>query len=149
MTIIKDDEEVHVAEPNEQDVQFQWTDPKPTPGKTSYYYVRGEQVPDMEGATAGELVWASPMWIRVEAVGGFRWFDYRSLRLADRVRIAQPINIVPVPVCTLGLRPSCGACRLPLRGALRWVLRTRSGSSDDGQKNQNRDTVLSSFCRSH
>ena len=44
-------------------MHFKWTDPKPTPGKTSYYYVRGEQAPDVEGATAGELVWASPMWI--------------------------------------------------------------------------------------
>ena len=66
VTIIKDDEEVHVAEPNQQDVSFTWTDPKPTPGKVSYYYVRGEQVKDMEGATAGELVWASPMWIKYE-----------------------------------------------------------------------------------
>ncbi len=66
VTIIKDDEEVYVAEPNERDVRFQWTDPNPTTGKTSYYYVRGEQVPDLEGATAGELVWASPMWILVK-----------------------------------------------------------------------------------
>jgi hypothetical protein len=28
-------------------------------GKTSYYYVRGEQA-------NGELVWASPMWIKCE-----------------------------------------------------------------------------------
>lgn len=66
VTIIKDDEEVYVAQPNERDVRFQWTDPKPTPGKTSYYYVRGEQAPDVEDATAGELVWASPMWIQVK-----------------------------------------------------------------------------------
>ncbi len=65
MTIIKDDEEVHIVEPNQNDVHFQWTDPHPTAGKTSYYYVRGEQVPDLEGA-AGELVWASPMWILVK-----------------------------------------------------------------------------------
>ena len=25
--------------------------------------LRGEQVPDMEGVSSGELVWASPMWI--------------------------------------------------------------------------------------
>jgi len=55
VTIIKDDEEGHVSEPNQKDVHFQWTDPNPTVGKTSYYYVRGEQVPDFEGA-AGELV---------------------------------------------------------------------------------------------
>ncbi|HEV2294362.1 MAG TPA: hypothetical protein VGR35_10930, partial [Tepidisphaeraceae bacterium] len=66
VTIIKDDEEVHVAQPNEKDVKFTWTDPNPTPGQTSYYYVRGEQVIDMEGASSGELVWASPMWIKYE-----------------------------------------------------------------------------------
>lgn len=67
VTIIKDDVEVHVSEPNTKDVRFEWTDPDPTPGKTSYYYVRGEQDSDLEGATSGELVWASPMWIKVES----------------------------------------------------------------------------------
>jgi hypothetical protein len=66
VTIIKDDLEVLVSEPNQQNVHFQWTDPNPTIGKTSYYYVRGEQQPDLDGATAGELVWASPMWILVQ-----------------------------------------------------------------------------------
>ncbi len=66
VTIIKDDEEVHVAQPNETDVKFAWTDPNPTPGKTSYYYVRGEQQPDMDGVSSGELVWASPMWIKFD-----------------------------------------------------------------------------------
>jgi len=36
-------------------VDFSWRDNKPS-GKTSYYYVRGEQ-------DNGEIVWASPMWI--------------------------------------------------------------------------------------
>jgi hypothetical protein len=67
VTIIKDDEEVHVVQPNTQDVTFTWTDPKPTAGKTSYYYVRGEQVPDFDGVSSGELVWASPMWIKYDA----------------------------------------------------------------------------------
>jgi hypothetical protein len=66
VTIIKDDEEVHVATPDTKDVTFTWTDPHPTPGKVSYYYVRGEQVVDLEGASSGELVWASPMWITYE-----------------------------------------------------------------------------------
>lgn len=66
VTIIKDDVVVHEATPNARNVEFTWTDPKPTPGKTSYYYVRGEQVPDLQGATSGELVWASPMWIKYE-----------------------------------------------------------------------------------
>ena len=67
VTIIKDDEEVHVEnlKPT-RDASFSWTDPKPTAGKTSYYYVRGEQIPDAEGASSGELVWASPMWIKYE-----------------------------------------------------------------------------------
>jgi hypothetical protein len=69
VTIIKDDEEVHVMTPDKADVTFEWTDPKPEPGKTSYYYVRGEQVVDMEGATSGELVWASPMWIKYQPAG--------------------------------------------------------------------------------
>ena len=57
--IIKDDLEIETLKPNKSDVDFTWTDPKPAAGKTSYYYVRGEQ-------TDGELVWASPMWIKYE-----------------------------------------------------------------------------------
>ncbi len=57
--IIKDNQYVHTVEPGKQEVRFQWTDFQPTPGKTSYYYVRGEQ-------TDGELVWVSPLWIRYE-----------------------------------------------------------------------------------
>ncbi len=56
--IVKDDEYVSVTSPGEQNVAFTWTDPKPSIGKTSYYYVRGEQ-------EDGELVWISPMWITV------------------------------------------------------------------------------------
>ncbi|MBI2948362.1 MAG: hypothetical protein HYY23_12015 [Verrucomicrobia bacterium] len=56
IVIVKNDEYVHTATPNTAKVELTWTDPNPTPGQTSYYYVRGEQ-------TDGELVWASPMWI--------------------------------------------------------------------------------------
>jgi hypothetical protein len=56
VVIVKDDEEIHTIEPKQADVEFTWTDPKPTAGNTSYYYVRGEQAD-------GELVWVSPMWI--------------------------------------------------------------------------------------
>lgn len=56
VTLVKDDEEIHVITPNKADVELTWTDPSPTSGKTSYYYFRGEQ-------TDGELVWVSPMWI--------------------------------------------------------------------------------------
>ena len=54
--VIKDGFYVHSLEPNKQEVRFTWTDFDAKPGKTSYYYVRGEQVD-------GELVWISPMWI--------------------------------------------------------------------------------------
>ena len=56
VTLVKDDEEIHVITPNQAEVELTWTDPKPTAGKTSYYYFRGEQA-------NGELVWVSPMWI--------------------------------------------------------------------------------------
>src|SRR5205085_2935701 len=49
VVIIKDDVEVHRSKPDQQDVKFDWTDPKPQAGKTSYYYVRGMQEPDMKG----------------------------------------------------------------------------------------------------
>lgn len=64
VVIVKNDEEVKVVQPGSARVDFEWTDPSPTSGKASYYYVRGEQVPDAGGGL-GELVWASPMWITV------------------------------------------------------------------------------------
>lgn len=59
ITLVKDDLEIPIDAPQQKEVAFEWTDPKPEAGKTSYYYIRGEQ-------TNGELVWASPMWIRSE-----------------------------------------------------------------------------------
>jgi hypothetical protein len=56
VTIVKDNQYVYSIEPGTQDVAFRWRDNKPAPGKTSYYYVRGEQ-------TDGEIVWVSPFWI--------------------------------------------------------------------------------------
>jgi hypothetical protein len=61
VTIVKDDVEVEVQTPNTDKVELTWTDPNPTPGKTSYYYIRGEQS-DAEK----QLVWVSPMWIKFE-----------------------------------------------------------------------------------
>ena len=61
VTIIKDDVEVETLTPNSDKVDVSWTDPNPTPGKTSYYYIRGEQS-DAEK----QLVWVSPMWIKYE-----------------------------------------------------------------------------------
>ncbi len=56
VTLVKDDVEHVLGEPNKAEVEFTWTDKEAKAGKESYYYVRGEQ-------TDGELVWASPMWI--------------------------------------------------------------------------------------
>jgi hypothetical protein len=54
--IVKDNQYVYTTEPGAREVEFRWRDNAPRPGKTSYYYVRGEQ-------QDGELVWASPFWI--------------------------------------------------------------------------------------
>ena len=54
--IIKDNQYVYTTEPGAREVQFRWRDNAAQPGKTSYYYVRGEQ-------QDGELVWVSPFWI--------------------------------------------------------------------------------------
>ena len=76
VVIIKDDEEVHVIKPNEKEVNFTWTDPKPSEaGKTSYYYVRGQQVPDAD---------AEPRRERVDHPNGAGDADGR--RAAARVR---------------------------------------------------------------
>jgi len=54
--IIKDGEYVYSREPKAKTVDFVWKDTGAQRGRTSYYYVRGEQAD-------GELVWVSPMWI--------------------------------------------------------------------------------------
>jgi len=54
--VIKDNEYVYAFAPLKAKVDFTWKDSAAKPGKTSYYYVRGEQ-------QNGEIVWASPMWI--------------------------------------------------------------------------------------
>jgi hypothetical protein len=54
--IIRDNQYVYGVEPNKKTVDFTWRDTAAVKGKTSYYYVRGEQAD-------GELVWVSPMWI--------------------------------------------------------------------------------------
>ncbi len=59
VTLVKDDVEIPLDTPEKSEVNATWTDPKPEAGKTSYYYVRGEQ-------KDGELVWASPMWIKYQ-----------------------------------------------------------------------------------
>ncbi len=54
--IIKDGKYAYSIEPAARKVDFVWKDTAAEKGKTSYYYVRGEQAD-------GELVWVSPMWI--------------------------------------------------------------------------------------
>jgi hypothetical protein len=54
--IVRDGQYVYTARPNQAVVDFSWRDNAAPRGRTSYYYVRGEQ-------TTGDLVWASPMWI--------------------------------------------------------------------------------------
>jgi hypothetical protein len=54
--VVKDNAYVYSTQPNSANVDFQWVDNTAAAGKTSYYYVRGEQ-------EDGNLVWVSPMWI--------------------------------------------------------------------------------------
>ncbi len=54
--IVKDNQYVFTTGPNAASVEFTWRDTAAQVGKTSFYYVRGEQAD-------GEIVWASPMWI--------------------------------------------------------------------------------------
>jgi hypothetical protein len=56
VVIVRDGKYVYSLAPNTQSVDFSWRDNQPNKGKTSYYYVRGEQ-------DNGELVWVSPLWI--------------------------------------------------------------------------------------
>jgi len=56
VVVVKDNKYVYSTQPNSAEVQFSWMDNTAAPGKTSYYYVRGEQ-------EDGQIVWASPMWI--------------------------------------------------------------------------------------
>jgi hypothetical protein len=57
VVIVKDGKYVYSTSPNSETVDFSWRDNQPDKGKTSYYYVRGEQ-------DNGEIVWVSPLWIK-------------------------------------------------------------------------------------
>jgi hypothetical protein len=57
--VIKDSQYVYSIQPNKKTVDFTWQDATASKGKTSYYYIRGEQAD-------GELVWVSPLWIRYQ-----------------------------------------------------------------------------------
>ncbi len=54
--IIKNNKYAYSVEPNKPVVDFTWRDNAAEKGKSSYYYVRGDQA-------NGEIVWVSPMWI--------------------------------------------------------------------------------------
>ena len=54
--VIKNNRYVYTINPQKKTVEFTWRDMQPDKDKTSYYYVRGEQVD-------GEIVWVSPMWV--------------------------------------------------------------------------------------
>jgi hypothetical protein len=56
VVIVRDGKYVYSNAPNTATVDFTWRDNQPNKGKTSYYYVRGEQ-------DNGEIVWVSPFWI--------------------------------------------------------------------------------------
>ncbi|MBI3684606.1 MAG: hypothetical protein HY235_29905 [Acidobacteria bacterium] len=56
VVIVKDNKYVYTSEPKTAKVEFAWRDNESAKGKTSYYYVRGEQ-------EDGEIVWVSPMWV--------------------------------------------------------------------------------------
>ncbi len=56
IVIVRNNQYVYSREPKAARVSFTWRDSSPQSGKTSYYYVRGEQ-------TNGEIVWVSPMWV--------------------------------------------------------------------------------------
>ena len=56
MHVIKDNQYVYSTSPGTAVVNFTRRDSSPAAGKTSYYYVRGEQ-------QDGEIVWVSPMWV--------------------------------------------------------------------------------------
>jgi len=56
VVIVRDGKYVYTTSPNTPSVEFSWRDNQPNKGKTSYYYVRGEQ-------DNGELAWVSPLWI--------------------------------------------------------------------------------------
>ena len=62
IVVVKNNRYVYSTEPRTPGVQFTWRDTAAEAGKTSYYYVRGEQ-------QDGEIVWASPMWITYRASG--------------------------------------------------------------------------------
>ncbi|MCC7491982.1 MAG: hypothetical protein IT204_06555 [Fimbriimonadaceae bacterium] len=57
VVLIRDNEVLYTATPNEATVDLQYEDQQPKRGQTAYYYVRGE-------LANGELIWLSPIWVK-------------------------------------------------------------------------------------
>ena len=57
--VIRNSQYVYTTSPGKPVVEFTYRDTAPLKGQTAYYYVRGDQ-------EDGEMVWASPMWIKYE-----------------------------------------------------------------------------------
>jgi hypothetical protein len=55
LTVVKDNRDAYVVEPDALTAELAWTDDAPLDG-TSYYYLRVEQ-------RDGEIAWASPVWV--------------------------------------------------------------------------------------
>ncbi|HUG94280.1 MAG TPA: hypothetical protein VML55_25850, partial [Planctomycetaceae bacterium] len=54
--VVRSDQYVFTAEPNEREIELTYTDMDVKPGDAHYYYVRVEQ-------TDGNIAWGSPMWV--------------------------------------------------------------------------------------
>lgn len=57
VTIVRNESDLHVIEPNEKEAAGDWTDPSPLAGENRYY-LRIEQAD-------GNMAWSSPMWVTV------------------------------------------------------------------------------------
>ena len=58
LTIVRNEQNHHVIEPNTASVSGEWTDDNPAPGENRYY-LRIEQ-------SDGNMAWSSPLWITVK-----------------------------------------------------------------------------------
>ena len=61
VTIIRNEEDYHVIEPNKKSVSGSWADASPVAGENRYY-LRIEQ-------KDGNMAWSSPLWITVRDSG--------------------------------------------------------------------------------
>lgn len=64
VSVIKDGNIVYSTS-GDRVVSFSWQDTSAVSGKTSFYYVRGEQQA-MTGQVNGGIVWVTPMWVTMQ-----------------------------------------------------------------------------------